>query len=111
MSRLEALQALLAKVEAGEGWPYLNLVFVHTDHLGLDAQGAWAEGAYNGSLDAAMALHDAVLPKATWMLGSAKPRALVHTAHDDAFNADSNTPARAWLIAILKALITQEQST
>lgn len=68
--------------------------------------------AYNGSLDAAKALHEAVLP--CFDVG-------ITTYEDDSFEAfvarpnqvktyDGVSPymARAWLIAILKALIAEE---
>jgi hypothetical protein len=68
--------------------------------------------AYCGSLDAAKALHDAVLgDKWSWNLydeGQASV-ALGGSAEDgEYFGATADTPARAWLIAILEALISQE---
>ena len=71
-------------------------------------------GAYNGSLDAAKALHEAVLPE--WYPGMSQniyfadwyAWVQTKTAHRDARNLD---PARAWLLAILEALIAQEPDT
>jgi hypothetical protein len=76
---------------------------------------AWRQG----SLDAARALHEAVLPLpwvAVVMTANErmKPGAMVckvvdGTVHaDDEFKAEADTPARAWLIAILKALAAQQ---
>ena len=116
MRRKEALAKLIAKVEAGDlpeavfhgsssirgHWAYVT---------GLDArQRTNAYLAYNGSLDAAKALHEAVLPGAwahvryTCKYGHATVD--VDGEEYDANNADN--PARAWLLAILKALHAQE---
>lgn len=66
--------------------------------------------AYNGSLDASKALHEAVIPDCGWTLvddGRARiwhktpPKILID------FQEGAN-PARAWLIAILNALIAKE---
>ncbi len=74
------------------------------------------EKAYNGSLDAAKRLHDALLPG--WKVAGiheedggrwwAEIRRGYITSYDKAIVAphqfNSPTPARAWLIAILRAL-------
>jgi hypothetical protein len=78
---------------------------VYVDHQASDAM-----RAYNGSLDAAKALHEAVLPG--WFPGISQN---IHfgdwyawvqtkTLHHDARDQD---PARAWLLAILEALIAK----
>ena len=70
--------------------------------------------AYLGSIDAAKALHDAVLPG--WDLAS-----LMDTTDCQATVRDLNThaawiasydktPARAWLLAVIRALIWQEEN-
>ena len=62
-----------------------------------------AFNAYNGSLDAALRLHEALLPGwrwNAWAVGGAtvwNDIANVHTA-------ENSNPARAWLLAILRAL-------
>jgi hypothetical protein len=109
--RKDALTKLLAKVEAGgvmnyqdtlplvRGWRSPLEYFRITDDL---------EAAYNGSLDAAKALHKAVLPEWHWNVSKdgvarivipSRLRPIPTVGKSDA------TPARAWLIAILKALI------
>jgi len=102
--RLDALEECLAKVEAGT-----------VDHGSFMQEwrgspsysagcGVNAHKAYDGSLDAAKALHEAVLPAYSLQL----------THHDcEVFQnprfshcgEEIDNPARAWLIAILKALI------
>jgi hypothetical protein len=111
MTHLEALKDLKAKVEAGG------------DVYGFGAVGnpllrGYAETAYHGSLDAAKALHEALLPG--WEYGITRnqeepiPCAFVAPWGADKYSllsqvADADTPARAWLLAILSALIAQEE--
>ena len=100
MTRKEALAELIAKVEAGT-----DLFPSHFPPLFKGTQ--WAIRAYEGSLDAAKALHEAVLPDEFVMVAQ--------VAHDPAWQATiwgeslyAETPARAWLLAILKALHSME---
>ena len=60
--------------------------------------------AYEGSLDAALALHEALLPGWRWDLDAAC-NAGVWNSCDllPAITGEANTPARAWLLAVLKA--------
>ena len=68
--------------------------------------------AYNGSLDAAKALHDAELPAMFWNMGHLDIPNLgyVCTVADGHFPDSPSwrgfaaTPARAWLLAIIRAL-------
>lgn len=71
---------------------------------------AWTELAYFGSLDAALRLHEALLPNTTWAAGSlgeasifAKGGKMISTGF-----APGN-PARALLLAILDALIGEKE--
>ena len=102
MTDMQALRDLLVKVEAGEWWGDLPRPdCLHTDLC-------WK--AFNGSLDAAKALHEAVLPG--WM-GSFATDGFARVAKGghvltvmECCHID-NSPARAWLICILRALIAQ----
>ena len=117
--RKQHLTDLLAKVEAGV---IPHSLFDWTDE-------SWPKGvpaslcdrSYHGSLDAAKALHEAVLPGWDYLLcsdGSAGGEAEGPIAvvlpdacadHDrDTYDSGSDNPARAWLIAIIKALISME---
>ena len=60
--------------------------------------------AYHGSLDAALALHEALLPGWRWDLDAAC-NAGVWNSCDllPAITGEANTPARAWILAILRA--------
>jgi len=63
--------------------------------------------AFGGSLDAAKRLHDALLPGWGWDVLSVS-EAVVHESvagfRMRAILAESDNPARAWLLSILKAL-------
>ena len=77
----------------------------------------WIVGAYRGSLDAAHRLHEALLPGWGWEASSADRQSHAEVWTDDDFDAAvpsppisarSATPARAWLLAILRAVKAQE---
>lgn len=117
MTNRQALKDLLEKVEAGEQlWEgfgdYPEIIDYHCDLIAK---------AFNGSLDAAKALHETVLPG--WVIdrigqrsgGVWEAKILQlgpngwHETGDllvSVFNAD---PARALLAADIKALIAQEE--
>ena len=96
--KTQALRDLLAKVEAGEWWGDLpRPAELHTDFC-------WK--AFNGSLDAAKALHDAVLPG--WGWAATQVGANVE-GPAEFYSDDATTPARAWLICIIRALIAQAE--
>lgn len=105
MTRLQALKELACKVEAGEWFPGLaQLSFggVQNYHNALNA--------YNGSLDAAQALHEALLPGWHFDIDSEAGGVCVFkSALDSAELGKCECLARAWLLAILKALIAQEE--
>ena len=62
--------------------------------------------AYNGSLDAALALHKALLPG--WGWARLNDRMAVELA-GSIYSARGPCPARAWLIAILRAYRTAQR--
>lgn len=119
--KTQALRDLLAKVEAGDaGWN--RLATIAEDAL-PPREAALAATAYRGSLDAAKALHEAVLGDGNistpgymatvYMSGKASVWDIISGAsHRGEVNAPSLhaiSPARAWLIAILRALIAQAE--
>ena len=110
---MTALQELLAKVEAGEECDH---AFAKVYPVGT-MRSDWLHDAYSGSLDAAKALHEAVLPE--WRIthafglisGEVAKFNLTHNEKPSTYvSATANNPARAWLIAIIEALIAQEKS-
>ncbi len=115
---IEALKELAAKVEAGQFisrfngpehrvWPGMeDMNSMKRHHLRY---------SYHGSLDAAKALHDAVLPGWHGVVetdGEVNladvPRSPSGTySAGEIITVQEKDPARAWLLAILKALIAQ----
>ena len=65
----------------------------------------WARQAHNGSLDAARALHEALLPEWDWGRLVSHGTMIVSTRSGNykAFSADNDNPARAWMLAVLMA--------
>jgi hypothetical protein len=125
-TRLEALRDLKAKVEAG-GNPHDEMLAVFPD-LGVYQHACHAAV----SLDAALALHEAVLPRwdyevrksyvRVWVVPSRSSWQVLFRALWEAmpfvktespiigYEFSSATPARAWLIAVLAVLIEQEEN-
>jgi hypothetical protein len=100
MTRRDDLIALRDAVKAGE-WARRSIVLECFPH---DPQAAMS--AYRGSLDAAKALHEATLPGWGWAIDWDGG---VFVSDDDITrHAHSPHPARAWLLAIIEALIAQE---
>ena len=69
--------------------------------------------AYRGSLDAAKALHEAVLHEATWASVAWSKRyeeesKVEITTNSGTWSEAADNPARAWLLAILRALHSME---
>ena len=115
MTRTQALIQLRDKVKAGDTpWLYGNIDLV-TPALGQGIARPMCHEAYEGSLDAAKALHEAVLPN--WYvllerLPSETWKVLIGTNNDAPRHewscAAGACPARAWLLAILQTLTSQE---
>ena len=107
VERKRALEDLLAKIEAPNITPDVAMFY----NFGND----WLDcfDAYNGSLDAAKALHEAVVPgwKVTY-LGQQEDGWTVVLARVGPLTGfdgkHPNNPARSWLIAILKVLIERQ---
>jgi len=105
----DALTRLADAVEAGAAteadfdaaWPHA-----------MNGEHYYAKTAYNGSLDAAKALHDAELPAMFWNMGHLDIPSLGyvctvadgHFADSPSWRGYAMNPARAWLLAILRAL-------
>ncbi|NOD65769.1 hypothetical protein [Ruegeria sp. HKCCD6109] len=113
----EHMKAILQCVEAGE-W----LASGDGDDMWLKFHDAFEGGvwslyharaldAFNGSLDAAKALHEALLPDYTRSVDATVPEwgvtVSLHKGGFPQFEGDLEDEARAWLVAILKALIAK----
>lgn len=108
MTRLEALEFLAAAISNGD-W---GVEASKAARISSPDMNDTMWDAYCGSLDAAKALHDAVLPDWRWEVGTNNlhmgPIGSVWNGRRT-FTACASAPARALLIAILKALIAEER--
>ena len=110
MIRKQALIELRNKVKDDHS----NFSWLAISDTGLTHLYAYFYAAWNkDSLDAAKALHEALLPG--WYYNIAPGFAHVFPHHDngdqEAQTGLHDTPSRAWLLAILEALIAQEPDT
>lgn len=114
----EALDKLIAAVEAGDltvdGAPALSMEMSGIVYAALgDDLWATCVDAFDGSLDSAVALKDELLPGWAWGCGTGekmpggagvgKPTCDGHVG-DDSVNVEACTPARALLLATLRAV-------
>ena len=115
MTRKDALAELIAKVEAGGNPSQAEWVEVFPDTPDDDdyPRSLMATQASVGWLDAANALHEAVLcagdPQYGYLVGPMYAR-IVHPSCGTVCDAQSHNPARAWLLSILRALHAMEPS-
>lgn len=105
--QLEALDRLIEAVEVGNfptTWEALSAAGVAHYSYGLPMHvHAWE--AFHGSLDAAKALHEALLPGCEWGMYSDGTCWVKNKF--GVFPSKSSSPARAWLLAILHAYRAQ----
>ncbi len=112
-TRLDSLRALYDAVKAGTLDYDAFCPMWHQDGLCVEA-----DNAYEGSLDAALALHNAVLPG--WLMVEMSEGdeseyinnwvVVLGRKEDEGghlVEGNARTPARSWLLAILSALIAQ----
>ena len=104
---IKALDELIAAVESG-GDTIQHNIYIKASHA-FPPESAYGkcpfyevDRAFHGSIDAAKALHDALLPGWTW---TRWPQGDIEVCKDgcEFYIGQSFDPARAWLIAILKA--------
>lgn len=111
-----SLSKLIEAVEAGAVRPgdygHPDVMFMEVWLPTVSGPQLWqyASEAYDGSLDAAKRLHDALLPEYGYHLGGWGARVWLYSdrPHWDGSNRQEvempNAPARAWLLCILRAL-------
>lgn len=94
-----SIAALIDAVEAGTDQLVLELSYQFGGNY------VHVIDAFRGSLDAAKALHEALLPGWDWDVASSNAAAVFkcHVITGPAELAASATTARAWLLAILRA--------
>ena len=103
---IEAVEAG-SSCAAGDGWLGHQLADALPSGIFEMQQMRWVVEAYEGDLNAAMALHDAMWPEAGWVVGYSKicdegTADLILRPIGETQRVKLN-PARAWLLAILKA--------
>ena len=101
--KLQALTALRDKVKAGDHRVGMWKAVPHELHPHVPE---YARQAFLGSLDAAKALHESVLPGWGYEICNGAEVTLRQYSKKIIFK--NVCPARAWLLAILDALIAQE---
>jgi hypothetical protein len=107
---IEAVEAGMLPAAVFHGCSGSRGHWAYDTGLGAE-QRKWVFLAYNGSLDATKALHDALLPGWEWNI-DAGDGAYVENRGDFGapYTADiPGMPARAWLLAILKAKQAEER--
>jgi hypothetical protein len=110
MTRLQALEALLEKVEAGDvAWSDIKCAFEQPPNL--EAAIRFKEAFSQNSLDAAKALHEAVLDGWHFDIDSGSGVCVYKDNLSEVETGHADNPSPAWLIAILKALITKEKAS
>ncbi len=101
------LRRLREAVEAGRFGSAEFDMFV-SKFPGVCAGGLALQVMQNECLNSAKALHEALLPEFDWLILKAegKFRAVVAGPgkHEDGFEGEADNPARAWLLAQLRAL-------
>jgi hypothetical protein len=108
---MSALTRLAEKVEAGTATPADFVEKGLMENISAP-KSAWK--SYHGSLDAAMALHEAVLPGHGYGVGPWGARVWLYSdvpKWDGCVRHEVemvDAPARAWLLAILRALAAGE---
>jgi len=112
----DALRSLIEDIEAGNNG---KVVFALAECCAFSWYvGALAKDAYNGSLDAAKTLHDALVPvweyaiysqndSYQWFAVQLETPAIRVSFFDEPISGISDNPARAWLIAILRAKLAE----
>ncbi|WP_103171587.1 hypothetical protein [Paracoccus sp. SY] len=97
----DALQRLIEAVEAGSDAPFHDLTYSDLDGFGQRFINL-VQQANHGDLNAAKALHDALLPEHDWERDDTGRMSVTHCNGDYSAKVIGN-PARAWLLAILRA--------
>ena len=109
MTRKQDLADLIEQVEAGKDGTEIDGALVMRV-LGVDqvVLFSYALGDDFRALGAAKALHEAVLPEWDWVIGRTNGGLTIHANVGGQAEAFEDCHARAWLLAILRALHAME---
>jgi len=102
---VDALKALAEAVDDG------TMTDKHIMQLPLVKWGSLVCASFDGSLDAAKALHDAVLPGWEWgrTEGNIYVKDPARGAWSIRWGGPNDVASRSWLLAIIRALIAQAE--
>ena len=106
---MTALDKLIAAVEAGtaKAYDFAKSLPAKPPVYGFSPEAFLAQDAYNGDLNAALRLHEALLPGWVWCpeISTSGPCEgyMSPPLSSDGINVAAENPARAWLLAILRA--------
>jgi len=113
-ARKQALSDLLALVESGEATGKIGPIMINYWHVETEVH---ALSAYTRSLDSARYLQNAMLPGWTRAVDASAPECGITVElfapgqqPDQTVKGNDAVESRAWLIAILKALIAGEDA-
>ncbi|PCJ24135.1 MAG: hypothetical protein COA96_10340 [SAR86 cluster bacterium] len=108
MKQKQKLETLLAKVEA-KRTKHTPVLWFNDDAQALGLSISLLVRAYNGSLDAAHSLHKAMFSGWEWGRYSTIEEFTISKrgVPSDVKCSNHENPARAWLICIIKALISE----
>ena len=112
MNKIDALKALRDQIARGEWTPGVDIPHIET---GLQYFAGFIDYAMtHGSLDEMQMLHNELLLGYTWRLELHDGHAYCAIQHPNSdrefWSKKQPTPARAWMVAILEALIAREQA-
>ena len=112
MNKIDALKALRDQIARGE---WRRSIDVPSDETGLRSFVAYFDRVMtSGSLDPLQHMHNYLLSNCTWKLESFGGHAycIIQNPNSDRefWSKKQPTPARAWMVAILEALIAREQA-
>ena len=100
------LDKMIAAVEAGTAADFRALLTDSDNSAERAKRCGWAASAFKGSLDAAKRLHESLLPGWAAAINTNGMAQVIGPAPDwhRHTGCATDNPARAWLVAILKAL-------
>lgn len=109
-SKLDSLRALQAAVKAGTATDFRAILSDDDPPAERAKRCGWSASAHKGNVNSALQVFDALFPGHHWELEENDDLGfMARILVDDWHLADAASPARALLLAILAALVAQEE--